>query len=445
MASQVVKVRRDKIAACMICPLCNKLLKEATTISLCLHTFCRKCIYEKLSDEDVDSCPVCDINLGAVPVDKLRPDHNLQDVRSKIFPRKKKVEALEAVPSVSPPAKRKERSLSSLVVSAPRVPLQTTVTGRRTRAGVRKAVSLRGSSPSAEEPSKWVDDDSKEDRAETSSSPETLNKIIQNKKQLKESCSAKSSDGQTLMGDLENNSNVPWEGKDLWKPLNCLVEAANRTKLSKSNLQGPPPHIKSEVSGTRDVDSSCMPEIKTEDNELNLGAEAQDDRNCVPSLPKLSRRKRRPYNQNKEAALGESPSSPQLVLNAVRPLANGPVWFSLVSSDSKEGGIPLPQISSGYLRVKDGSMTVSYIQKYLAKKFDLTSETEVQISFQGHPLLPTLQLQSVLQLWLQTAPTSNSRVLTTVGSSAKHFVMVLNYSRQISPPPPPPVVAAADI
>ncbi|RVW96083.1 E3 ubiquitin protein ligase DRIP2 [Vitis vinifera] len=38
MTSQVVKVRRETIAACMTCPLCNKLLKEATTISLCLHT-----------------------------------------------------------------------------------------------------------------------------------------------------------------------------------------------------------------------------------------------------------------------------------------------------------------------------------------------------------------------------------------------------------------------
>jgi hypothetical protein len=38
MASQVVKVKRETIEACMTCPLCNKLLKDATTISLCLHT-----------------------------------------------------------------------------------------------------------------------------------------------------------------------------------------------------------------------------------------------------------------------------------------------------------------------------------------------------------------------------------------------------------------------
>ncbi|KAI4364548.1 hypothetical protein MLD38_020622 [Melastoma candidum] len=38
MADRVVKVRSSVVAACMTCPLCHKLLDEATTISLCLHT-----------------------------------------------------------------------------------------------------------------------------------------------------------------------------------------------------------------------------------------------------------------------------------------------------------------------------------------------------------------------------------------------------------------------
>lgn len=38
MANQVVRVRRETIAACMTCPLCNKLLRDATTVSECLHT-----------------------------------------------------------------------------------------------------------------------------------------------------------------------------------------------------------------------------------------------------------------------------------------------------------------------------------------------------------------------------------------------------------------------
>ncbi|GAB2228873.1 hypothetical protein Drorol1_Dr00023006 [Drosera rotundifolia] len=427
MASHVVKVRRDKVAACMTCPLCNKLLREATTISLCLHTFCRKCIYEKLSDDDVDSCPVCDINLGAVPVDKLRPDHNLQDIRSKIFPMKKKVEALETMPSVSPPAKRKERSLSSLVVSAPRVALQTSVTGRRTRAGARKAALPRGISPSSEENPKR--DNSKEDCADTSSTPDTLNKTIQNKKQFKESSSAKSFDDQTSGEDRKVNGS--WERKlDVWKPLNCLLEAANQTKFSKSKLSQGPSHLKPEISGDLDEGPSAA-RIKTEDN--GLKTEADVAKSSASSLAKPIRRKGRPTNQSREAAKAESCSSPQPVLNAVRPSTKGPVWFTLVASNNEGEAAPLPQISIGYLRVKDSSMPVSHIQKYLARKLDLSNETEVLLSFQGQPLFPSLQLQSVLQLWLQTAPSSN-RIQTTVGSSGKEFVMVLNYSRQVPQP-----------
>ncbi|KHN14700.1 E3 ubiquitin protein ligase DRIP2 [Glycine soja] len=71
-SSQVVKVKRNTLRPCMTCPLCHKFFKDATTISLCLHTFCRKCIYEKLSDEEMDCCPVCHIDLGCLPVEKLR-------------------------------------------------------------------------------------------------------------------------------------------------------------------------------------------------------------------------------------------------------------------------------------------------------------------------------------------------------------------------------------
>ncbi|GMH10480.1 hypothetical protein Nepgr_012321 [Nepenthes gracilis] len=426
MASMVVKMRRDKVAACMTCPICNKLLKEATTISLCLHTFCRKCIYEKLSDEDVDSCPVCDINLGCVPVDKLRPDHNLQDIRAKIFPfKRRKVDASEVVPTVSLPTKRKERSLSSLVVSAPRVHIHTDVTGRRTRAGMRKAAHPRVSGPAIFEPLK-KDDDSLENHPEGSSSPETLNKIIQSKKQAKESCSLAKS-----FNDFEK-SNGQWEGRvDLWKPLTCLVEAANKTKISRSNSQGPS-YVKSEPFTAPDGDVS-VDKIKTEGKVY--GPELHDDKDNLPTLPGPAKRKRLlPDNQNKKTAPGDPCNSPQLVVNASQCLRKDiPIWFSLIATEDQEGGAPLPQISAGFLRVKDGSMPVSSIQKYLVKKLDLASEAEVQITCQGQPLVPALQLRSLLDLWLQTAPTSK-KVQTAVGNSAKDFVMVLSYSRAVSKP-----------
>lgn len=68
--------------------------------------------------------------------------------------------------------------------------MQAGVTGRRTRAGVRKSSAPRGASPATEETPK-KEDDSMEERLDGSSSPETLNKIIQNKKQVNiiETCS----------------------------------------------------------------------------------------------------------------------------------------------------------------------------------------------------------------------------------------------------------------
>jgi hypothetical protein len=36
--SGVVMVKRDLLASCMTCPICKRLLREATTISECLHT-----------------------------------------------------------------------------------------------------------------------------------------------------------------------------------------------------------------------------------------------------------------------------------------------------------------------------------------------------------------------------------------------------------------------
>lgn len=109
----------------------------------------------------------------------IRPDHNLQDVRAKIFPHKRiKVKAPEVMTPVALPAKRKERSLSSLVVSTPRVSTQVGMTGRRSKSVARKA--SRGSSFTIEKPVV----NSVEDQPESSSSQEMLNKSTQNNRQV---------------------------------------------------------------------------------------------------------------------------------------------------------------------------------------------------------------------------------------------------------------------
>ncbi|XP_059432239.1 E3 ubiquitin protein ligase DRIP2 [Corylus avellana] len=430
MANPVVKVRRETIVACMTCPLCKKLFRDATTISECLHTFCRKCIYNKISDEELECCPICNTDLGCVPLEKLRPDHSLQDVRAKIFPfKRRKVNAPEAVPSTTLPARRKERSLSSLVVSTPRVSTQATMTGRRSRAVSRKASALQGSRFSIEKLIK-KEGDSVEDHHESSSSPETSNKFLQNTGQ---SSSPGEPSHSTSIKETENDVE-PWDAKlDLWKPLNCLVEVANRTKSFKSNSQGS--DAKLEPMQANESEGRVR---KSKIKEVKRKLKVEDEKNITDPVssetvkPKMLRRVRR----KREHVSGESCVSPQAVLDAAGAKHErrlGPVWFSLVASEDQEGSSPLPQIPASYLRIKDGNMPVSFIQKYLMRKLELASEAEVEIKCMGQPVVPTLRLYNLVDLWLKTMATLE-RVPASIGSSAKDYVMVLAYGRKVSDP-----------
>ncbi|XP_054823870.1 E3 ubiquitin protein ligase DRIP2-like [Prosopis cineraria] len=429
MANQVVKVKRETIAACMTCPLCNKLFREATTISECLHTFCRKCIHDKITEEELECCPICNIDLGCVPLEKLRPDHSLQDVRAKIFPLKNvKAKAPEVVPSEPVPARRKERSLSSLVVSTPRVSTQATMTGRRTKP-TRKAIALRSTSFSIEKPI-IKKEDSTEDHPESSSSPDTINKVTQSTREN----SSPNDASQSTPKKEKNNGAEPWEAKlDLWKPLNCLVEVASRTKSFKSNVQGC--DAKQEPTQINESDSQVQ-KSKNKDNRRKSKVEDEKIGTDPASSDTAKSNKLRRNRRKKEPVLGESSISPQAVLDANSAKMKeriGPIWFSLVASEDQDGDAPLPQISASYLRIKDGNMPVSFIQKYLMKKLDLTSEAEVEIKCMGQPVVPTLQLNNLVDLWLQSTSTSQ-RMPATIGSSAKDFVMVLTYARKAPPP-----------
>ncbi|CAI8615566.1 unnamed protein product [Vicia faba] len=425
----VVKVKRETLEACMTCPICLRLLKDATTISLCLHTFCRKCIYDKLSDEEVDCCPVCNIDLGILPVEKLRPDHNLQDIRTKIFPlKRKKVQVEEVVPSIPLPAKRKERSLSSLVVSAPKVSTHTGFTGKRTKTGTRKNAALRGCSFI---PEGSVKNEEKPDE-------DILGSFI-----------AETSKKHRPNEDANSNIDLTKGKTDLWTPLNCLVEAANRTKSSRSNLQGTPlaklespvtPHdglLMSEITKSEppsSVQSELhMPKTKNKSNGHKTKFGDDKDGNTFPSGP-VKRKRMRPPNQKRTAA-SEMSASAQLVLDATGSRCNrinSPIWFTLVASEDQNGEISLPQISACYLRIKDGTVPVSFIQKYLMKKLNLASEAEVEIICRGQPVLPSLQMHNLVDLWFCTASTSK-KLPASVGSSAKDFVMALSYCRKTIP------------
>ncbi|KAJ8558125.1 hypothetical protein K7X08_004891 [Anisodus acutangulus] len=394
-----------------------------TLFLLELHSVCRKCIYKKLSNEEAECCPICNIDLGCVPLEKLRPDHNLQDVRSKVFPyKRRKMNAPEIVPSVALPVRRKERSLSSLVVSTPRVSTQTGMTERRSKSVARK--TLRGSTFSIEKPLK-KEEGSGEDQLDSSSSPETLNKFTQNTRL--NSSSAEPSSHPTPDKETENGSEQ-WEGKvDLWKPLNCLVEAANRSKSSKFTSQGST--AKSEGLYSHDREGHVRkPKVKEHGQKLKI----KDDNNVDPAPEFNKPKKSRRIRQKKASIFGEFNISPQTVLDATTARCERriyPIWFSLVALEDQEGDAPLPQISASYLRIKDGNIPVSFIQKYLMRKLDLKSEDEVEIRCMGQSIVPSLPLNSLVDMWLQT--TTSERIPAIIGSYAKDFVMVLAYARKV--------------
>ncbi|KAK4764035.1 hypothetical protein SAY87_013473 [Trapa incisa] len=413
--SQGVRVRREVIATCITCPLCNKLIRNATTISECLHTFCRKCIHNKITDEELECCPICHIDLGCVPLDKLRPDHNLQDLRAKIFPLKGRKANATLQPITNLLARRKERSLSSLVVNVPKALSQSAISCKRTKYGTRKAVASRGSSFIKKHAN---EKESTEGCCGSSSSLETVEKFTGNIQQ-----GPFGELSQANSDQIGETTNGTWEKKaDLWKPLHDLVEAANQTKSFKSRSKG------------FDDQGNHHP-LRNKMKGSKFKAKVDDDKSKFDPAPSQVLKPKRLWRARpkRESSSRESLISPQAVLNAtgaIRDLRTGPIWFSLVASDEQEGHEPLPQVSAGFLRIRDGSLPVSYIQKYLMQKLHLNSETEVEIKCLGQTVLPTLLLYNLVDLWLQTTSTSQ-RVQAMTGSSAKDFVMVLAYSRKV--------------
>ena len=82
--------RKEKVMSCLTCTLCDELYREATTITECMHSFCKVCIDSKLRfKSSTNKCPVCGIPLSGDPygVGQLKYDGVLDDIVTKLFPR----------------------------------------------------------------------------------------------------------------------------------------------------------------------------------------------------------------------------------------------------------------------------------------------------------------------------------------------------------------------
>nr|GMD79255.1 E3 ubiquitin protein ligase drip2 [Ipomoea batatas] len=121
-----------------------------------------------------------------------------------------------------------------------------------------------------------------------------------------------------------------------------------------------------------------------------------------------------------------------------RPLSG--IWFSLQASQNQAKEPFLPQISKSYLRIKDGSMTIRLVLKYLVNKLQLDNESEIEIRCRGQELAPSLTLQHVRdEIWMNNSNNNNEHpplftLLPHPSTSAttNHHVMLLLYARKSS-------------
>lgn len=116
------------------------------------------------------------------------------------------------------------------------------------------------------------------------------------------------------------------------------------------------------------------------------------------------------------------------------------LWFILQVAHTQNRERFLPQIPKAYLRIKDGSMTILMVKKYLASKLGLHNESEIEISCKGQQVLPSVSLQYVRDvIWfsslkLKQGSESAGRTMAEIANApsfSNQRVMILNYQRSL--------------
>ncbi|XP_043568380.1 polycomb group RING finger protein 5-B [Chiloscyllium plagiosum] len=77
--------------AFITCYICKGYLIKPTTVTECLHTFCKSCIVQHF--EDTNDCPKCGIQVHETnPLEMLRLDNTLEEIIFKLVPGLKEME-----------------------------------------------------------------------------------------------------------------------------------------------------------------------------------------------------------------------------------------------------------------------------------------------------------------------------------------------------------------
>ncbi|KAL0418667.1 UNVERIFIED_CONTAM: hypothetical protein Sradi_1280200, partial [Sesamum radiatum] len=210
------------------------------------------------------------------------------------------------------------------------------MTGRRSKSIARKA--SKGSSFIIEKPVS----NSTEDQPESSSSPELLNKFTQS---LRQNSAAGEPSNQPNSDRGRGNAPDYWEGKvDLWKPLTCLVEAANRSKSSKFSTQGTLAKSEEQLS----YENEGLPR-KTKNKEQRKKSKVKDEKIMVTTPLQNLKGLKGLVESVKRHGILENWLPRRLCL--MLPVLN--LTEELIQFGSRwEGDAPpLPQLSASYLRI----------------------------------------------------------------------------------------------
>ncbi|KAG5630506.1 hypothetical protein H5410_002223 [Solanum commersonii] len=425
--------RLASLKSVLTCEICKKLCKDVTIIEECCHRFCKKCITRRISKEKWNVCPECNMDLGIVPLQKIRFDHQMQGIRDIFSSKRRELIELGLIEKSKKDEPKKlphediDLNYSAKMLIDPLPPPEPVVVATSSR---RKEKSI-------------------------SSIVESIGYAVESSK----------NDGISK----KNKSIEPLDGmNDLWEPLNNLVTKGDTLDNSKESV---PKFISStplinldnyeneDDNDDEEEDEEYVPSPKVKENKVSkqsvvqaIEAPSSNHHNKIDKGKKgrCGRKKKETNNPplplvggsvvgggkninvaqvgvTTETIGGTSSGSTRVVNERVHP-----IWFTLVACDKQKGPSPLPQISSRYIKIKDVNKSSSYIKKYLAHKLSLQSEDEVEIHMLGMPIQPSLPLKHLAKLWLDVAPNSR-KILAKVGASAQEFsqefFMVLNYSR----------------
>ncbi|KAK9275043.1 hypothetical protein L1049_022301 [Liquidambar formosana] len=509
MSNDYVELPRKPIADCLTCTLCKNIYREATTISVCLHTFCKDCIYQKFEEDEANCCPVCEADLGSSPKETLRPDHNYREIVTQIFPFESSTRREQI--SIAPQVNNTRREEISL---APQVNNTTPEVTKHNASGAKDVPQDSGTSQ------------------------ETIGKIHDDRgfkeknNHMDQTPSPTSSNYSSTASQKQQNS---WE-MELPQVAHTLSEPMAHVDYFKEANKGPSQkHLSHHKEGIHK-------EIDLNNNSSNIPAFNAKNKDKVQTKKKRNKN-RRPreslFAQRKEDKMissnvmgempkpdqgsvgrttdpGELTSEHELVKEAMKLLR--PIWFCLVACEDKDGNT-MPQIPKRYIKIKlsvptsgikaniakvvrepldpkpvalcldlrqrswrqclqifkvkskvqgslnlklkgklvealadgydeqasrdDGSieeyesnssdrdMPVRYIKRYLVEKLNLQHESEVEVMCHGEPLIQSLTLKDLVDIWvLAKSRTGPVHLKRREGiSNGKNFVMDLTYRR----------------